>query len=128
MIVVDSSGWLEYFGKGPNGELFAPAIQDVENLLVPVICLYEVYKRIAQQRGEEDALQAAAWMMTGIVVEINPEVALTAAQLSSEHRLPMADSLILASARLHHAELWTQDEHFKDLEQVVFIEKKRNDG
>jgi toxin FitB len=126
MKVVDSSGWLEYFGKGANGERFAPAIQDSRTLLVPVICLYEVYKRVALQRGEEDALQAVAWMMTGTVVEINPEIALTAAQLSLEHRLPMADSLILAAARLHNAELWTQDEHFKGLDQVVYMEKPKS--
>jgi len=123
MIVVDSSGWLEYFGKGPNGKRFAHAIQDGKNLLVPVICLYEVFKRIAQQRGEEDALLATAWMMIGTVVEVDAEVALAAAQLSLEHRLPMADSLILAAARLHNAELWTQDEHFKGLDQIVYIEK-----
>jgi toxin FitB len=123
MKVVDSSGWLEYFSKGPNGERFAPAIQDSQSLLVPVICLYEVYKRVALQRGEDDALQAAAWMMTGTVIEISPEIAFAAAELSIEHRLPMADSLILACARLHRAELWTQDEHFKGLDQVVYIEK-----
>lgn len=123
MIVVDSSGWLEYFGKGANGAKFAPAIQDSANLLVPVICLYEVFKRVTQQRGEEEALQAAALMMTGVMVEITPEAALYAAQLSIEHRLPMADSLILASARLNQAELWTQDEHFKGLDQVKYVEK-----
>jgi toxin FitB len=125
MIVVDSSGWLEYFGKGTNGAKFAPAIQDSASLLVPTICLYEVFKRVAQQRGEEEALQAAGLMMTGAVVDITPEVALCAAQLSIDHKLPLADSLILAVARSHNAELWTQDEHFKGLDQVVYLEKPK---
>lgn len=123
MIVVDSSGWLEYFAGSENGARFAPAIQNSAELLVPVICLYEVFKRVAAQRGEEAALQAAGLMMTGTVVEITQEIALQAARLSIDHKLPMADSLILAAARLRGAELWTQDEHFKGLERVVYIEK-----
>ena len=125
MVVVDSSGWLEYFAKGVNGALFAPAIQNIEELLVPTICLFEVFKRVIQQRGEEDALQAVGIMMTGIVIDITHEVALLAVQLSIAHRLPMADSLILAVARLHKAQLWTQDGHFNGLDQVTFIEKPK---
>lgn len=123
MIVVDSSGWLEYFAKTANGARFSDGIQNSE-LLVPVICLYEVFKRVYHLRGEEDALLVAGIMMTGTVVDITSEVAIYAAQLSINHKLPMADSLILSVARLHDAELWTQDEHFKGLEGVVYIEKK----
>ncbi|MBE0695536.1 MAG: type II toxin-antitoxin system VapC family toxin [Anaerolineaceae bacterium] len=122
-VVVDSSGWLEYFAKGANGARFAPAIQNSADLLVPTICLYEVFKRVALQRGEEEALQAAGLMMLARVIDITQEVALSAAQLSMEHKLPMADSLILAAARLYNDELWTQDAHFKGLDQVVFIER-----
>ncbi len=124
MNVVDSSGWLEYFGKGENSAFFAPVIQDVESLVVPTISLYEVYKKIAQQREEEDALGAIGWMATGTVVDLTQEIALAAAALSLEHRLPMADSVILATAQLHNATLWTQDEHFKGLGGVEYIAKK----
>jgi predicted nucleic acid-binding protein len=123
MIIVDSSGWLEYFAGSENGARFAPALQDSAGLLVPVICLYEVFKRVAQQRGEEEALKAAGLMMTGEVIDITRDIALHAAQLSMEHKLPLADSMILAAARLHNAGLWTQDEHFKGLEGVVYIQK-----
>lgn len=123
MKVVDSSGWLEYFAGSANGARFAPVIQNSAELLVPVICLYEVFKRVASQRGEEEALQTAGLMMTATVVEITHEIALNAAHLSIDYKLPMADSLILAAARLHDAELWTQDEHLKGLNQVVYIEK-----
>ncbi len=124
MNVVDSSGWLEYFAKGENSAFFAPVIREVESLIVPTISMYEVYKKIALQRGEEEALNAIAWMTTGKVVEMTQEIALAAAVLSLDHRLPMADSLILATAQANHATLWTQDEHFKDMEGVKYILKK----
>lgn len=122
MKVVDSSGWLEYFAGSPAGARFAPAIQDSQKLLVPVICLYEVFQCVAAQRGEEEALQAAALMMAANVVEISQEVALYAAQATIDQKMPLASSLILAVARLHQAELWTQDRHFRGLDQVVYIE------
>ena len=124
MNVVDSSGWLEYFGKGKNGQFFAPIIQKTDLLIVPTISLYEVYKRIAMQRDEEEALSAIGWMSTGKIVDLTQELALVAGVLSLEHKLPMADSMILATARAHDATLWTQDEDFKDLEGVRYIEKK----
>jgi len=124
MNVVDSPGWLEYFGQGSNGEFFAPVIKASDQLVVPTISMYEVYKRIILQRDEEEALSAIAWMMVGLVADLTQEIALTAADLSVEHKLPMADSIILATARAHHATLWTQDEHFKDLPDVKYVEKK----
>lgn len=125
MNVVDSSGWLEYFGKGPNGEFFAPAIKASGRLVVPTISMYEVYKRIVLQRDEEEALSAISWMTVGLVADLTQEIALTAADLSVEHKLPMADSIILATARAHDATLWTQDEHFKSLPDVKYIERNR---
>jgi predicted nucleic acid-binding protein len=124
MNVVDSSGWLEYFGQGSNGEFFAPAIKASAQLVVPTISMYEVYKRIILQRDEEEALSAIAWMTVGLVADLTQEIALTAADLSVEHKLPMADSIILATARTHHATLWTQDEHFINLPDVRYVEKK----
>ena len=123
MKVVDSSGWLEYFGDGANADFFAPAVEDVEELVVPTLSLYEVFKRVLQQRGEGDALQAVAVMMAGQVVELTAEVALEAARLSVDNRLPLADSVILATARMYDAELWTQDADFVGIEGVHYIAK-----
>jgi toxin FitB len=125
MNVIDSSGWLEYFAKGPNTTFFKPVIHNTEALLVPTICLYEVYKRIAAQRDEEEALSAIAWMATGEVIDLNQEIAIQAADFSREHKLAMADSIIYATARAFHATLWTQDAHFSGLEGVEFIEKRQ---
>ena|ERR1051326_6692456 len=124
MNIVDSSGWLEYFADGSNADFFAPAIEDTKSLLVPVICIYEVFKRIRQQGGINEAQQHIGDMKLGKVIELDESLALNAAKLSSDLKLPMADSLILATARAHHATLWTQDEHFKDLDDVKYIMKK----
>ncbi len=124
MKVVDSSGWLEYFGEGPNADFFAPAIEDVKELVVPTLSLYEVFKRVLQQRGEGEALQAVAVMMEGRVVELTAEIALAAARLSVEMGLPMADSMMLATARAYQAELWTQDADFEGKEGVCYIAKR----
>ncbi len=123
--VVDSSGWVEYFAKGKNANFFIPPVQDVENLIVPSICIYEVFKRLALEPGPEIALQAVGVMSYGRVVDLDRTVALDAAQVSLDLKLVMADSIILATARAYDATLWTQDEHFKDIEGVKFIERKR---
>ena len=124
MNIVDSSGWLEYFAEGGNAEFFAPAIEDTKNLLVPVICIYEVFKKLLQLSGDNEAQIHVSDMKQGKVIEIDESLALSAAKLSAELKLPMADSLILATARANNAILWTQDEHFKDLDGVEYIEKK----
>ena len=123
MNIVDSSGWLEYFAEGKNVEFFAEAIEDAQYLLVPVICIYEVFKRLTQQRGLSAAQTSIGDMHTGQILDIDESLALSAAQISIDTKLPMADSLILATARAYHATLWTQDEHFKDVEGVRYIEK-----
>jgi predicted nucleic acid-binding protein len=124
MNVVDSSGWLEYFSDGPNADFFAPAVEDVDDLLVPSLSLYEVFKRVLQQRGEDKALQAIAVMRQGSVVDLNTPIALSAARISVQLKLPMADSIMLATARAYKATLWTQDSDFKDVGGVRYIEKK----
>jgi len=124
MNVVDSCGWLEYFADGPNADFFAPVIENLGELIVPSISVYEVFKRVLQQRGESDALQAVAVLTEGRVVELDVTLALSAARISVEYKLPMADSVILATARAYKATLWTQDEDFKGLEDVRYIEKK----
>jgi predicted nucleic acid-binding protein len=123
MNVVDSSGWLEYFADGPNAEFFASAIEDLPKLVVPSLSLFEVFKRITQQRGEGNALQAVAAMQQGVVVDLDSALALSAARLSLEERLPLADSVMLATARTYRATLWTQDADFKEIEGVRFVKK-----
>ena len=123
MNVVDSSGWLEYFADGTNADFFANAIENIEELIVPAISIYEVFKRVYQQRGEGDALQSVAMMEQGKVVEFDTTLALSAAKISLDLKIPMADSIILATARSYDATLWTQDIDFKGVAGVEYIEK-----
>jgi predicted nucleic acid-binding protein len=123
MNVVDSSGWLEYFADGTNAGFFADAIEDTEHLIVPVITIYEVFKRILQQRSEDDALIAVATMSQGIVVELDASVSMVAAKMSHELKLPTADSIILATAQANGATLWTQDADLEGKEGVRYQSK-----
>ncbi len=125
MNVVDSSGWLEYLAEGPNADFFAPAIENTAELTVPSISIYEVFKRVSQQRDEHTALKATALMIQGQVINLDVSLALSAAKISMALSLPMADSVIWATARAFAATLWTQDEHFKDIEGVRYVAKKK---
>ncbi len=124
MNVVDSSGWLEYFADETNADFFAGAIESTEHLIVPAVTLYEVFKRVCQQRDESTALQAVAMMMQGQVVDLDAVLALSAAKLSKDFSLPLADSVILATAYAHGATLWTQDAHFENIPGVRYVEKR----
>jgi predicted nucleic acid-binding protein len=124
MNVVDSSGWIEYFTEGGNADFFSKPIRDVDNLIVPTICIYEVFKRLLAERDEDSALLSVGLMSHGREVELDRNIAIDAAQISRELKLAMSDSIILAAARAHNATLWTQDAHFKGLEGVKYIEKK----
>lgn len=124
MNVVDSSGWLEYFADAPNADFFSAAILDTEKLLVPSISLLEVFKRVCQQRDENAALSAIALMRQGEIIDLDGDLALIAAKLGIDHKLPLADSVILACARAHNATLWTQDADFEGLEQVKYVPKR----
>jgi toxin FitB len=123
MNVVDSSGWLEYFADGKNADFFSAAIENTENLIIPVISLYEVFKRVTQQTDESQGLQAVALMQQGKCVDLNPAMAIYAAKLSIEHKLPMADSIILATAYSFQATLWTQDKDFEWIPGVNYVHK-----
>lgn len=123
MNVVDSSGWLEYFADGPNATGFARPIQTASTLIVPSVSLFEVFKRVMTQRGEDAALEAIALMRQGRVVPLDDALALEGARLSVEHRLPMADSIILATALAHRATLWTQDADFENVSGVRYLPK-----
>ena len=125
MNVVDSSGWLEYFADGPNATEFAKPIQATSTLVVPSISLFEVFKRVMTQRGEDAALEAIALMRQGRVVPLDDVLALDGARLSVEHHLPMADSIILATALAHKATLWTQDADFEYVSGVRYLPKPR---
>ncbi len=117
--VVDSSAWLEYFIDTERAPLFAPAIEDTANLIVPVISLYEVFKKVLRERGENDALQIASVMQSGTVVDFDGTLAMSAARF----QLPLADSIIYATAQHFQATLWTQDEHFEHLPGVRYFRK-----
>ena len=125
MNVVDSSAWLEYFADGPNAGAFAPPIQATAELVVPSITLFEVFKRVYQQRGEGPALQAVAVMEQGQVIDLDGPLSLAAAKLSADSKLPLADSVVLATARRHEATLWTQDADFEGFPGVRYRARPR---
>ncbi|MBV8341188.1 MAG: type II toxin-antitoxin system VapC family toxin [Gammaproteobacteria bacterium] len=124
MNVVDSSGWLEYFADGPNAGQFARPIEATRALLVPTLSLFEVFRRIAQQRGEDAALRAVAVMEQGKVVDLDRATALAAARLSIELRLAMADSIMLATAQRNGATFWTQDADFAQLSGTRYFTRQ----
>ena len=120
MNVVDSSAWLEYFAAGSNTSFFSEAIEKTKELLVPSLSLYEVFKHVVQQRTESDALQAIAVMQQGLVVDLDTTIAISAARISIEHQLPLADSVMLATAQAFDAVFWTQDSHFEGISGVMY--------
>jgi predicted nucleic acid-binding protein len=122
--VVDSSGWLEYLADGPNADFFAKPINATTDLVVPTLSLYEVFKRVVQQRGEDDALQAVALMHQGMVIELSASLALSAARIGLTEKIPMADSIMLATARSYGATLWSQDADFENTTGVKYTPKK----
>jgi predicted nucleic acid-binding protein len=124
MNLVDSCGWLEYLADGPNANFFATAIENSEELLVPTLCILEVFKRVLQQRGEDAALQAAALMQQGQVIDLDSGTAVTAAKIGHELKLALADAVVAASARIHHAVIWTQDSDLKNIGGVKYVKKR----
>ena len=124
MNVVDSSGWLEYFAGGTNASFFAPVVKEIDTLVVPTVCMYEVFKHLLAQCGEEGALQAIGIMSLGNIVDLTREIAVNAAVISSELKIAMADSIILATTHAYGATLWTQDADFEGLSSVHYIGKK----
>ena len=125
MNLVDSSAWLEYFADGPNAGFFESPITRKSELIVPTVVIFEVCKRILQQRGEEEALRAVSALHGGTIIALSAELAVFAAGISYELKLPMTDSLILATAQAHNAVIWTQDADFRDLPNVKFRPSKR---
>lgn len=124
MNIVDSSGWLAYFADEPHADRFQQLVTDPDSLITPTIILYEVFKVVLRESGENQALQAIAAIKKGKVVELTMSIALAASKLSLEHELPVADSIILATAKQFHAILWTLDSHFKNIKGVKYFPKK----
>ena len=124
MIVVDSSGWIEFFTDGPLADEYAPRLRSAGSIVTPVIVLYEVYKRLKRDLSEDDALVAVSVMQRSRVVAIDQELALTAADLSLAHALAMADAIVLATARRFNAELITSDRDFEGIEGVRYLPKR----
>jgi predicted nucleic acid-binding protein len=124
MNLVDSSGWLAYFADEPNAKYFLPPLKDLAALVVPTLTIYEVFKVVLRESSENEALQAAVAMRKGKVVDLTSSLAIAASRLSLAHRLPLADSIILATAREFAAAIWTQDSDFKGMDNVKYFPKK----
>ena len=123
MNLVDSSGWLEYFVDGKNAKVFAPIIEHTEDLIVSPINIFEIFKKIMAEKNEHTAVAMVAFMQQAKTIEVSSMIAVQAAKLSNEHKLPMADSLIYATARTQDAIVWTQDSHFMNLYGVKYFPK-----
>ena len=123
MNVVDTSGWLEYFEGGVNSAKFSPAIKKVQELIVPTICIYEISKVILRESDENHLLQALASLQKAKIVELTPAISTSAAKISLKYKLPMADSIIYATARFYDAKVWTQDSDFEKLPNVNYFKK-----
>lgn len=123
MNVVDTSGWLEYFEGGQNADYFAAPVINIEEVIVPTICIYEISKVILRESDENHLLQALAAIQKGRIVDITSSISIAAAKVSLKYKLPMADSIIYATAQRFNATVWTQDIDFKDLENVNYIPK-----
>jgi toxin FitB len=124
MNVVDSSGWLEYFADGPNAKHFAATVKATDQLVVPTVTLYEVFKVVLRESDENAALQACAALQKGVVVDLTPKLAIAASKLSIKHGMPMADAIVLATAIENGATVWTQDAHFRDILGVKCFPKR----
>lgn len=126
--IVDTSGWLEYFADDRNADFFAGPIQETERLVVSVVNVYEVFKHVLRERGEDEALQAVAYLKEGVFVGLGSSLAIQAARISHKQKIPMADSMILATAGACDAELWTQDSDFEGIEGVRYISKSNEES
>jgi len=127
--LVDSCGWLEFLSDGPNASDYEKVLTDAagpKKLLLPSICLQEVFKLTLREQGPARADSVAAFMQSQAqVIPHNASLALEAAHFGHQHKLALADSIVYATARVHGAVLWTQDSAFEGLPGVHFVKKKR---
>ena len=124
MNIVDSSGWLAYFADEPNAKHFFTPLKDTASLVIPAVTIYEVFKVVLRESGEDEALQAVVAMRKGSVVDLTSSLAISASKISLENGIPMADSIIIATAKEYDATIWTQDSDFKSLNKVKYFPKK----
>ncbi len=124
MRVVDTSAWIEWLLKSPTGTVIAAELPANADWLAPTIVQLELAKWVRRERGEEKADQVIAFSVTCVVVPLDTNIAVAAAKISAEHKLPLADSVVYATALAHGADLLTCDAHFKDLPNVILIEKR----
>jgi predicted nucleic acid-binding protein len=125
MNIVDTSGWLEYFGGTTRAKYFEKAIENTSELIVPAICIYEVFKKLLSDYSEDEALIAIGHMKMGKIADIDFGVSVQAAKISKEHKIPMADSIILACGTKYNATIYTQDRDFKGMPNVKYFEKRK---
>ncbi|MDX8379187.1 MAG: type II toxin-antitoxin system VapC family toxin [Gallionella sp.] len=123
MIILDSSCWLEYFLDGKGADQYAQTIENNGEIIIPTIVLHEVFKVVMRATNEDSALAAAGVLQQFSVIPIDENIAMYSARLGQEHGLAMADSMILATAQIHQAALWTQDTDFRNLPNVKYFEK-----
>jgi len=123
MNIIDSSFWLEYFAGTKAGDIVSDIVENIDELIIPTITIYEVFKKILLERNEDDALLAVGHMKQGKVIDLTEELSLSAAKISIQYKLPMADSIIYATNMKYNCILWTQDQHFSGLYSVNYFEK-----
>jgi len=125
LILIDSYGWIEYFGEGPLADSYAAFIEkaDEKGTVTPTIVIYEVYKRIKSVKGEEKALEAYAQMSRTRIVDLTSSLCMKAADISTNLNLGMADAIIVATANAWDADIVTSGEHLKRVNRVKFIGK-----
>ncbi len=126
MVIVDTCGWIEWLVDGALAEDFRPWLADTERLLVPTSIQFELYKWVKRERDEAVALEAVAWTEQAMVIPLDSNIALLAADAALQYRLSFADAIIYASARRHQAELVTADDHFEGLDGVTFFDKRKS--
>jgi predicted nucleic acid-binding protein len=126
MNIVDSTLWLEYFAGTDAGNVVSDVIENTDELIIPTITIYEVFKKLLLETSEDKALFAIAHMRQGKIVELSDELSLSAAKISNDYKIPMADSIIYATNLKFNSTLWTQDKHFSGLKSVNYYEKKNN--
>ncbi len=124
MILVDSCGWIEYLSDGPLADKYEKYLQDSSQIVIPTIVLYEVYKKIRRERKEEEAIIIAAQMKKTKIIPLTDEIALSSAEFSLRYKLPLADSIVYATAIKENVQVVTSDSHFEGLDGVIFMEGK----
>jgi len=124
MNIIDSSCWLEYFAGTPLADVIGNIVENTDDLLVPSIVLFEVFKKLMVEVGEDKAIMAIAHLKQGHIVELDGDSAIFSAKIGREYNLALADSIIYATTLKYNATLYTQDHHFEKLRNVIYYKKK----